>query len=74
MKLTDEQIKEIADKGIAEGKTYTDYAWHYVGEDVAHEIICTAIRQALSLADHGGLCSPTGQKGKRYGFSDIRYK
>ena len=58
MKLTDEQIKEIADKCIAEGKTYSDYAWHYVGEDVAHEIICTAIGQALSLAEH----SPTGQK------------
>lgn len=49
--LSDEKIKKIADEGIAEGKTYSPYAWHYVGEDTAHEIICSAIRKALQQSD-----------------------
>jgi hypothetical protein len=45
--ISEKQISKIADEAIAEGRSYTDYAWHYIGEDNAHQIICDAINKAL---------------------------
>lgn len=48
MKLQDNKIEEIAQKVIAEGLTYSSYAWYYLGEETAQTIIVSAIKKVLA--------------------------
>lgn len=50
LQLTEEQINGLAAEAVREGLEVSPYAWHYLGDETAHELFCAVIRRALATA------------------------